>query len=88
MINSNKTHITISISDLIISEGLPLNLPKKPIFKKIMDLEKKVTKTYITPKINIISEELLDFIHEKNMKRNLATIKKEAEISGLLFSRR
>ena len=34
---------------------------------------------------NIISKELLDVIHEQNMKRNLAIIKNEAEIFGLLF---
>ena len=48
-------------------------------------MERKDSKTYITPNINIIYKELIDVIHEPNTKRNLATIKSEAEIFGLLF---
>ena len=42
-------------------------------------------KTYIPPNRKLTSKELLDVIHEQNMKRNLAIIKKEAEIFELLF---
>ena len=48
-------------------------------------MERNVSRNYIPPNRNIISKELLDVIHEKNTKRNLATIKREAEIFGLLF---
>ena len=34
LITSNDTCLTIAISDLIISEGLSLNLAQKPIFKR------------------------------------------------------
>ena len=46
---------------------------------------RNVLKTYIPPNRNLTSKELLDVIHEQNMKRNLAMIKKEADIFGFLF---
>ena len=73
------------MADLIISEGLLFNLDKKPRFKKLMDLSRNFSKTYIPPNRKRISKELLDIIDEQNMKRNLEMIKKEAEIFGLLF---
>ena len=79
LITSNDTRLTIAIADLIISDGLPFNLSQKPIFKKVMELSRNVLKTYIPPNRNLISKELLDVIHEHNMKRNLAMIKKESE---------
>ena len=85
LITSNNTRLTIAIAGLIISEGLSFNLAQKPRFKKILELESKISKTYITPNINLISKELLDVIHEYNMKRNPEMIKKEAEIFGLVF---
>ena len=85
MITSNDTRLTIAISDLIISEGLTFNLSKKQRFKKVLDLSRKDLKTYTPPNINLISNGLLDVIHEQNMKRNLAMIKKESDIFGLLF---
>ena len=48
-------------------------------------MSRKVSKKYIPPNRKIISNELLDVIHEQNMKRILAIINKEAEIFGLLF---
>ena len=85
MITPNDTSLTTEIADIIISEVLPFNLSQKPVFKKVMELSRNVLKTYIPPNRKIISKELLDVIHEQNMKRNLAMIKKEADIFGLLF---
>ena len=48
-------------------------------------MSRNVSKTYIPPNRNLISKELRDVIHELNMKSNLAMIKKEADIFGLLF---
>ena len=48
-------------------------------------MSRNVLKTYIHPNIKIITKEVLDVIHEQNTKRNLAMIKKEAAIFGLLF---
>ena len=73
------------MADLIISEGLTFNISQKPIFKKVLELSRKVLRIYIPPNRNLISRELLDVIHEQNMKRNLAMIRKEADIFGLLF---
>ena len=78
LITSNDTCLTIAISDLIISEGLPINLSQKLRFKKVPELSGHVLKTYIPPNRNLISKEPLDVIHEQNMKRNLGMIKKEA----------
>ena len=83
MITSNDTRLTIATLDLIISEDLPFNLPQKPRFKKVLELSRNVSKTYISPNRNLLSKELLDVIHEQNMKSNSTIIKKEAEIFGL-----
>ena len=48
-------------------------------------MERNVSKTCITPNIKFIYKELLDVIHEHNMKRNLGIIKNKAEIFGLIF---
>ena len=85
MITSNDTCLTIAIADLIILEGLSFNLAQKSRFKKVLESSRNILKTYIPPHIKLISKELLDVIHEHNMKRNLAMIKKEADIFGLLF---
>ena len=85
MITSNETCLTVAIAGHIISDGLYFNLSQKPRFKKVLDLSRNVSKTYIPLNRNIISKELLGVIHEHNMMRNLAMIKKEVEIFGLLF---
>ena len=41
-ITSTETCLTISISDLIISEGPSFNLYQKPIFKKVLELARNV----------------------------------------------
>ena len=38
MITSNKTYVTVAISDLVISEGLSLNIAQNPRFEKVLDL--------------------------------------------------
>ena len=48
-------------------------------------MSRNVSKKYILLNRNLTSKELLDVIHEQNMKSNLAMIKKEAKIFGLLF---
>ena len=82
---SNENRLTISIADLIISEGFSFNIDQKPIFKEVLELARNVPKNYIPPNKKLIPKELIDAIHEQNMKRNLAMIKKEADIFGLLF---
>ena len=42
MTNSNETHLTVAITDIIISEGLSFNLSQKPRFKKVLDLARTV----------------------------------------------
>ena len=42
MMTLNKTRLTVTITDLIISEGLSFNLAQKHKFKKVLDLERNV----------------------------------------------
>ena len=49
MMTSNDTRLTVAISDLIIYEGLPLNIALKPRFKKVIDLAINVSKCYQPP---------------------------------------
>ena len=48
-------------------------------------MERKVSKTCISPNKNIISKEFIDVIHKQDMKRKFAMIRKEADVFGLLF---
>ena len=43
----NKIQLTVSITDIIISESLSLNLSKKPRFEKVLDLKKKLCQRVI-----------------------------------------
>ena len=79
------TCLTIAISDIIMTEGLSFNISQKPRFKKVLNFSRIISRTYIPPNRNIISKELLDVIHEYNMKSNLKMNKSKAEIFGLLF---
>ena len=49
IMNSNETHLKVSISDSIIYEGVYLSLNQKPRFKKILDLVINVSKGCQTP---------------------------------------
>ena len=85
LITSNDNCLTIAIAYLIISEGLPFNIPQKPRYKKVLDFSNNITKTYIPPNRKLTSKKLINVIHEQNTKRNLEMIKKESAIFGLLF---
>ena len=76
MITYNEARLTVLIADIIIYEGLYFNLDQKPRFKKVLDLERTVSKCYQTPNRNLISKYLLDVINDQNMERNLILIKK------------
>ena len=82
---SNETRLTVAISDLIISEGLYLNLSHKPRFNKVLELERTVSKCYQPPNRNLISKDILDVIHGQNTKKNLSLTEKESDIFVLLF---
>ena len=67
---SNEKRVTVSISDIIISEGLSFNISQKPRFKKVIELARNVSKCYQPPNRKPISTDLLDVIHDQNMKNN------------------
>ena len=83
--SSNETRLTVSIADIIISEGLYFNLSHKPKLKKVFYRAITVSKSYQPPNRNHISKDLLDVIHDENMERNMILIKKESDIFGFLF---
>ena len=72
----DNTRLIVSISDLIISEGLSFSLSQKSRFKKLLYLERNLSKSYQPPNRNLIYKDLLDVINDQNMERNLSLIKK------------
>ena len=76
----NDTRLTVTIADIVISEGLSFNLSQKPRFKKVIYLARTVSKCYQYPNRNLISKDRLDVIHDQNMERNLILIEKESDI--------
>ena len=76
MMTSNETRLTVAIADLIISEGLSFNLSHKLRFKKVLDLARTVSKCYQPPTRKLISEDILDVIHDQNMESHLSLIEK------------
>ena len=85
MISSSKTRLTTAIADFIIYEDMSFNLDKKPRFKKFLHSARNLSKVYHPPNIKLISKDLIDVIHDQNMKRNLTIIKKESYFLGLFF---
>ena len=75
MMTSNETHLTVAITDLIIPEGISLNISQKHMFKKIIDLARTVSKCYQPPNRELISKDLLGVIHNQNTESNLSLIK-------------
>ena len=82
---SNKRRLTIAISDTLISEDISFNLDQKTWFKKVLYLERTLSKSYQPPNRNLIYKDILDVIHDHNMESNLILIKKESDIFILLF---
>ena len=85
MMTSNETRLTVEISDLVISEGLSFNLSQKYRFKKVLDLSRNVSRSYQPPNRHLISKDILDVIHDQNIKINLILIKKESDILDCYF---
>ena len=80
MITYNEKHLTVAISDIIISEGLSFNLAQKPSFNKVINLSKTNSKFYQPPNRKPISKDLLDVNND-----NLSLIRKDSNIFALLF---
>ena len=74
MMTSNETRLRFAMADLIISEGISLNLSQRPMFKKVIDLKRTVSKNYQPANRKLIFKDLLDVIHFQNMERKLSLI--------------
>ena len=85
MMTSNDTRLTVAITDLIIYEGLSINLSQKPNHNKVLDLTRTVSKSYQPPNRKFISKDILDVIHDQNMESNFSLIEKESDIFGFYF---
>ena len=77
IMTSNEKCLTVAIADIIIYEGLCLNLAHKTRFKKVIDLARNVSESYQPTNRKLISKDLLDITHDKNTERTLILIKKE-----------
>ena len=80
MISFNETCLTATVADLVVSEGLSFNFDQKPRFKKVLYLERNLSKGYNPPIIKLIFKDILDVIHDQNTQRKLIMIKKEVDI--------
>ena len=85
MTTYNETRLTVTITDIIISEGLSFNIYQKPRFKKVLELARTVSKCYQPPNRKLTSKDLLDVIHDQNIKKKLSLIKKEYDILDFYF---
>ena len=85
MTTYKETRLTVAIADLIISEIIIFNISQKYRFKKAIYLARNVSKGYQHPNRKLISNYLIDAIHDQNMERKLSLIKKKSDIFGLLF---
>ena len=85
MMTSNETRLKVTITDIIISEGLPFNISHKHRFKKVLDLSRTMSKSYQPPNRKLTSKDLLDVIHDQNMERNLSLIKKSLIFRDFYF---
>ena len=85
MMTSNEIRLTVAITDLINFEDLSFNLSQKPRFKKVIGLERNVSKGYQLPNKKLISKDLLGVIHDQNMESNLRLIKEESDIFRCVF---
>ena len=68
MITYNEARLTVLIADIIIYEGLYFNLDQKPRFKKVLDLERTVSKNYQPPKRKLTPNDLLYVVHNHSME--------------------
>ena len=67
MMTSNETRLTVAITDIIVYEGLSFNISQKPRFKKVLDLERNVSKCFQPSNRNLIYKDILDVIHDQKM---------------------
>ena len=55
------------------------------MFQKVLYLARNISKDYNPPNIKLVVKDLLDVIHNDNMKSNLVMIKNDPDNLRLLF---
>jgi len=82
---SADSHLTMAISDLIHSRGLPFSLGSDAKFRKVLTLAKNASMTYKPPGRNQIATDLLDLNYTLYMGKNFEELMNDADIYGIAF---
>ena len=85
MMTYNETRLTVSITDLIISEGFSFNISEKPRFKNMLYLEITMSKIYQPSNIKAYIQGYFGCNSWSEHGKELDFDKKESAIFGLLF---
>ena len=80
---SANSLLTMAISDLIHSRGLPFSLASDPKFQKMLVLAKNVTMQYRPPGRNQVAGPLLDLNYDAYMEKNMNLLVKDADVFGI-----
>jgi hypothetical protein len=75
--------LTTAIADMVHSLGHPFTTVSDPKFKRVITLAKYVPSTYKAPSRQEVSGELLKLNYQQLIKRQLKTLKDNAEDFGL-----
>jgi len=79
------SQLTMAISDLIHSRGLPFSLGSDAKFRKVLTLARNASMSYRPPGRNQIATDLLDLNYSLYMEKNFDSIMKDADIYGISF---
>jgi len=80
-----ENQLTMAISDMIHSLGLPFSLGSEPKFCLILNLARNVGMQYKPPGRNAIANKLLDLNYEQYTDKSKKQLLNEAKIYGLTF---
>jgi len=80
-----ENQLTMAISDMIHSLGLPFSLGSEPKFRLVLSLARNVGIQYKLPSRNQIANELLDINYQQYTNKQKKQLLNKAEIYGLTF---
>jgi len=81
----SENQLTMAISDMIHSLGLPFSLGSEPKFCLVLNLARNVSMQYKPPGRNVIANDLLDLNYKQYTDQNKKKLLNESEIYGLTF---
>ena len=80
---ATESQLTMAISDLIHSHGLPFSLSSDPKFRKVLLLAKNVPTTFRPPGRNEVAGTLLDLNYDAYMLRIMQLLKQDSNFYGI-----